>query len=261
MPELAEIWLMSECINTLKDHELTTNFSRFKNLSTQDLPKKFFISSDSRGKELKITLRSIEKSINLFFSMGMSGNIAIENETRNNTRLSFIVNDKTFLNLNDTRKFAKVKIKDDWNEDRSPCPVKEHEAFISHLQSSLHDKILSKLTIGEALLQQQYFNGIGNYLRAEILFRAKIAPWSNALETLSDSKKFKLIVSLCKKLPLEVLELGGGQIKDWKSPTGKDPQLFADWQQVYRKGKSYEEKRTKRTMWYDPSLECPIKDQ
>ena len=258
MPELAEIWIMSNCINTIKDQSVTLNLNNFKNLNLNNFPKKFNISSDSRGKELKITLTSPKQVLNLFFSMGMSGNIAIENTIHKHTRLSFKIDNNTFLNLNDMRKFAKVTIRDDWNDKRSSCPVKEHLEFTRELQTHINDKIFKKLTIGEALLRQEYFNRIGNYLRAEILFRAQIVPWDNAFEVLNDPNKFKIIIALCRQLPLEVLELGGGQIKDWKSPTGKDPQLFADWQQVYRKGKSYEEKRTKRTMWYDPKLEYPI---
>ena len=38
--------------------------------------------------------------------------------------------------------------------------------------------------ICETLLNQKYFNGIGNYLRAEILYRLKIPPFTKARDVL-----------------------------------------------------------------------------
>lgn len=45
-----------------------------------------------------------------------------------------------------------------------PCPCREH------VLRNLADKTFDR-PICEALLDQRFFNGIGNYLRAEILFR------------------------------------------------------------------------------------------
>lgn len=52
---------------------------------------------------------------------------------------------------------------DTWMCVCSP-PVREN--VLSHLADHAFDR-----PICEALLNQKYFNGIGNYLRAEILFR------------------------------------------------------------------------------------------
>lgn len=56
--------------------------------------------------------------------------------------------------------------------------------FRENVLSNLSDKAFDR-PICEALLNQKYFNGIGNYLRAEILYRLFLA-----LLLCTDSKKF-----------------------------------------------------------------------
>ncbi|EOA92697.1 Endonuclease VIII-like 1, partial [Anas platyrhynchos] len=53
---------------------------------------------------------------------------------------------------------------------------------------NLDDKAFDK-PICEALLNQKYFNGIGNYLRAEILYRLKIPPFEKARTVLEALKQ------------------------------------------------------------------------
>ena len=62
-------------------------------------------------------------------------------------------------------------------------------------------------SIGEVLLDQKYFNGIGNYLRAEILYRGCISPSVNARELFEvNSKAGNRLLSLCRTVPLEVFD-------------------------------------------------------
>ena len=68
------------------------------------------------------------------------------------------------------------------------------------------------------LMDQKYFNGIGNYLRAEILYRAKMDPWKSAYDAIKDGK----MLALCRMVPLEAYKIGGGSIKDWKNPFGEE---------------------------------------
>lgn len=55
-----------------------------------------------------------------------------------------------------------------------PCPSREN------VLRNLADKIFDR-PICEALLDQRFFNGIGNYLRAEILYRLACRPWTRGL--------------------------------------------------------------------------------
>uniref|UniRef100_A0A8C4VZ11 Endonuclease 8-like 1 n=1 Tax=Gopherus evgoodei TaxID=1825980 RepID=A0A8C4VZ11_9SAUR len=94
---------------------------------------------------------------------------------------------------------------------------------------NLSDKAFNK-PICEALLNQKFFNGIGDYLRAEILYRLKIPPFEKArtvLEALqhrkqspdlSLSKKVKLkrenpdLLELCHAVPVEVIHMAWGTV-------------------------------------------------
>ena len=57
-----------------------------------------------------------------------------------------------------------------WSKDRAPDPMFEYEEFRSNILDNLTDRIFDK-PLCEVMHNQKYFNGIGNYLRAEIIFR------------------------------------------------------------------------------------------
>lgn len=53
----------------------------------------------------------------------------------------------------------------------------EHDEFKENILSNLEQPVFRR-PICEVLLNQQYFNGIGNYLRAEVLYRWVWSGWS-----------------------------------------------------------------------------------
>ena len=57
-----------------------------------------------------------------------------------------------------------------WSKGRAPDPMFEYEEFRSNVLDNLTDRIFDK-PLCEVMHNQKYFNGIGNYLRAEIIFR------------------------------------------------------------------------------------------
>lgn len=75
------------------------------------------------------------------------------------------------LSFVDFRRFGRWQINADWGLDRGPCPITDYENFRSNVINNLEDCAFKNKAICEVLLNQKYFNGIGNYLRAEILFR------------------------------------------------------------------------------------------
>ncbi|XP_063494774.1 endonuclease 8-like 1 isoform X9 [Symphalangus syndactylus] len=131
---------------------------------------------------------------------------------------------------------------------------------------NLADKAFDR-PICEALLDQRFFNGIGNYLRAEILYRLKIPPFEKArsvLEalqqrrpspelTLSQKIRTKLqnpdLLELCHSVPKEVVQLGG---KGYGSESGEeDFAAFRAWLRCYgMPGMSSLQDRHGRTIWF-----------
>jgi len=121
----------------------------------------------------------------------------------------------------------------------------EFDLFAENLRTNSHRKIFDK-PICELLMNQKYFNGIGNYLRAEILYRADVNPWTPAREAIKNGK----LLALCRIIPMEAYKIGGGSIRDWKNPYG-DQQLTMDrWLQCYGKEASTVD-GTGRKLWFN----------
>jgi endonuclease VIII-like 1 len=222
MPELAEIKIMSDHINNKCEgkvfflveknpvHKSKTDLSVINELLSTGAK----ITSESRGKELRMDFENKEgKKNSLFFMMGMSGNFKFgkAQDEPKHTHLKFCTDNNEFLFMYDLRRFARWKVGSEWNTDRGPCPVEEFSDFDKHVKSNLNKRCFEK-PIYEALMDQKYFNGIGNYLRAEILGRINSDPRQNARDYIMKNPD---VLKLCKKIPQEAYVLGGGRLKDW----------------------------------------------
>ncbi|NWH85735.1 NEIL1 Endonuclease, partial [Aegithalos caudatus] len=170
----------------------------------------------------------------------------------------------------DPRRFGSWRLGDAWQPERGPCVVSEYQAFRENVLKNLDDRAFDK-PICEVLLNQKYFNGIGNYLRAEILFRVKIPPFEKArtvLEALKEqqqerrkkdpsltlSKKVKLrqenpdLLELCHTVPMEVITAE----KQLLDPEHSDNYAaFKSWLRCYLvPGMSCLRDRSGRTIWF-----------
>ncbi|XP_065727532.1 endonuclease 8-like 1 isoform X4 [Phocoena phocoena] len=151
----------------------------------------------------------------------------------------------------------------------------EYEQFRENVLRNLADKAFDR-PICEALLDQRFFNGIGNYLRAEILYRLRIPPFEKArtvLEalqqrrpspelTLSQKIRAKLqnpdLLELCHSVPKEVVQLGGKGYGP--ESTEEDFAAFRAWLRCYgTPGMSSLRDRHGRTIWFqgDPGPLAP----
>ncbi|XP_074184405.1 endonuclease 8-like 1 isoform X3 [Rhinolophus sinicus] len=175
----------------------------------------------------------------------------------------------------DIRRFGRWDIGGEWQPGRGPCVLREYEQFRENVLRNLADKAFDR-PICEALLDQRFFNGIGNYLRAEILYRLRIPPFEKArtvLEalqqhkpspelTLSQKIRAKLqnpdLLELCHSVPKEVVQLGG---KGYGQESGEeDFAAFRAWLQCYgMAGMSSLRDRHGRTIWFqgDPGPLAP----
>lgn len=272
MPELAEVMIMSEYINSSVKNKTFINYrqsneTKVKKLKLPDyINNGFKINATSRGKSLILHLQSnsntIDDGIKISISMGMTGNwdFVPSNQIPKHSHLMFDTSDGYTLCLIDARRFAKWKLGED--KKRGPCPVKEHKQFRDKILKDIdkNNKLFEK-PIYEVLMDQKYFNGIGNYLRAEILYRAKINPFIPATEII---KTCPQILDLCKEIPEEAYVIGGGKLKDWENPYNRGygrgrinkkmkkniPTNFVDWLQCYQKETSIIDKKGRR-FWFD----------
>lgn len=255
MPELAEVKIMSDFVNAavvgLVFDEIRVSAAVKKRLPL-DKPKDlklFSILSESRGKE---TLLVLTKKGRSFFSytvrvsMGMTGHwqVTDSSDLPKHAHLAFISTDGQALCLVDSRRFARWKWSG-WSANRGPCPLTDVEKFRLNVTTNRNRPTFDR-PVAEVLMDQKYFNGIGNYLRAEILYRANQDPFEPARDAIHNNP---FILDLCTTVAAEAYMIGGGQLKDWKSPFSVPPDGFHSWIKCY--GKSDQSVDLKgRRLWY-----------
>jgi endonuclease VIII-like 1 len=261
MPELAELKLTADFINrSAKDrifHDVWKNPAHKGNEIKIAFP--FSIEAVSRGKELILQISTAGdfatednmEFLPLKMTMGMSGHFqwAQSGNKPKHTHLSF-ESEAGSLCFVDVRRFGRWGF-GWWNPDRSPDPTTDYNSFEKNIRENVLTSKEFKKPIHEVLMNQKYFNGIGNYLRAEILYRTECNPFISAEEAIV---KYPEILSLCKDIPLLAYSLGGGRLKDWKNPNGEEPpKNWGEFMKCYAvKGMEKVLDKNGRTFWYDP---------
>jgi endonuclease VIII-like 1 len=267
MPEISEVRIMSEFINRRAGevdyfHSISKN-PEHKSKTNLILPfSKFQLRADSRGKELRLRFIDLDfkyeetSSRDMVFTMGMSGNWNYSNDVfsiPNHTHLRIVDSKYGILGLHDVRRFARWDWRG-WNPERGPDPDTEFDSFVDNIYKNIQtDRVFNK-PVYEVLMNQKYFNGVGNYLRAEILGRIDSDPTASAREyILLNGPEFFAILS---KVIKESYILGGGQFKDWYNQADlekKKSKEFQAWMKFYlHKERCIAIKdSSKRTFWMD----------
>ncbi|XP_053128827.1 endonuclease 8-like 1 isoform X1 [Hemicordylus capensis] len=294
MPEGPELHLASKYINaTCGGLIFSGQVEKSEVSKNPEVPfesDRYVVSATSRGKELKLTLtpvkredaspgKGMQEPMDLVFRFGMSGSFKLVPvaEMPKHAHLRFYTKESSprALCYVDFRRFGRWEVDGTWQADRGPCVMLEYEKFRQNVLTNLADKAFNK-PICEALLNQKFFNGIGNYLRAEILHRLKIPPFEKARTVLENlqhreqpsdvtlSKKVKLkrenpdFLELCHILPMEVVNLAGG--KGYDPEKKADNTAFEEWLQCYYvPGSKTLRDANGRTIWFqgDPGPMAP----
>jgi endonuclease VIII-like 1 len=260
MPELAELKLTADYINRVSSGKVFSDI--WKNPVHKGkgvlVTFPFTVQAKSRGKELMLELCIAEdfateennECLHLMMTMGMAGHFqwSERNNRPKHTHLSFVCEDGELCFV-DVRRFGRWNF-GYWNPERGPDPTVNFKAFKLFILSNLHKKDFDK-PIHEALMNQKFFNGIGNYLRAEILYRLDIDPFSKARDVINNNSA---ILDLCREIPSIAYELGGGRLRDWKNPDGElANQKWEDFMKCYgRKNMNKITDSNGRTFWFDP---------
>lgn len=255
MPELAELKLTAQFINEASKGKIFTNIRKNPDHKGEmfEVPfQDFTLNAKSRGKELVVYINKInsDEVVPLRMTMGMAGHFrwVPPGVLSKHSHLKFYSDEGT-LDFVDIRRFGKWKLGHEWSDNRGPDPTEEWDAFVKNIEDNLHKSAFDK-PICEVLMNQQYFNGIGNYLRAEILFRVGDAnPFMSAREAI---KQHPSILKYCKALPLYAFSLGGGKIKDWKNPFNEAQDKSTFFLCYSQNVMSNVIDKGGRRFWYDP---------
>lgn len=262
MPELAELKLTSEFVNEASKGLVYTYVEKNPEHKGQDLniPFKYWrLSSESKGKEIVLTITCDDtgQTIPIRMTMGMSGHFKVTNTAHEpkHAHLKFYRKDGTTLSFVDVRRFGKWTQGLSWNEDRGPDPTQDFDAFFMHIMTNLTNRTFRK-PLYEVLMDQKWFNGIGNYLRAEIIYRAEnVDPFLPASMQLA---KYPKILTLCRDIPMLAYAKGGGSIKDWDNPFGESA-IKEKFMLCYgNKDMNTRIDPKGRRFWYDPKWDISI---
>lgn len=254
MPELAELKFTADYVNQVSEGQTYVGVEKNPIHKCDDLNipfKKFKIKAVSKGKEMVLYFldKLSDQYIPVRITMGMSGHFKLTNtgQEPKHSHLKFYRSDGTTMSFVDVRRFGKWKQGVAWSENRGPDPTTEFDMFWTKVMTNL-----TKLNkpLYEVLMDQKYFNGIGNYLRAEIIYRAgNVDPF---LPAGMQFARYPKLLELCRDIPLLAYAKGGGSIKDWDNPFGDDS-IQEKFMLCYGNDKMSKRKdRNGRTFWYDP---------
>ena len=249
MPEGPELHMAARFINQVNNRhkfggKIVKSEVSTKNPDVDFKAASYTIKGESRGKELKVFLTECgggkkAKETHILFRFGMSGSFKFttEEDLPKHAHLRFFTigeKPRQVLSFVDYRRFGRWEIEGEWGKDRGPDPMFDYDNFRQNVLDNLEAATFNK-PICETMLDQKYFNGIGNYLRAEILFRANVKPFSQAREVLEglsekcDDRGDPDLLLLSNIVMLEVLKLDKGKNYD---PQETD-QSFSSWLQCY----------------------------
>lgn len=252
MPEAPEVRIMSDYINL---HSKDKTFTKLYHVERGNIPRdaglieNFQLESHQSGKEMTLKLHNNDKSIQFSIFMGMSGNWKIvPTQNWNDTkyiRMRLDTSDENSLLLYGSYMGPRYRLGKFTGVKRGPDIVKEFDNFKKNVLDNLNKKIFDK-PICEVLLNQQYFSGVGNYLRSTILNYMDINPFQVARTSITNHPQ---IFEMCRDVIETSYKLNGGQIQDWKNPFGGDINEFNNWV-FYKKGLSCKD-GLGRTFWFN----------
>lgn len=204
MPEGPEVTINVDYIKsivgqfTLKDVQVLGGRYK-KNISTLKNYDKFIKSLPSKCKTFsnkgKFIYIILENNWSIWITYGMSGHLTQEDKKHNN--IQFIMeNSNDNFYFNDVRNFGTIQFHENLDElDKKlktlgTDPLREPKNtkyFIDKIRKMNQTKVIS-----EVLMDQKVYSGVGNYIRAEVLYRSKINPFLTLAE-LTD-EQLKIIV-------------------------------------------------------------------
>jgi len=153
--------------------------------------------------------------------------------------------------VSDFTRFSFWKWTSAWDPYKSPDIVTHHNEWREHLRKNKDRKNFKK-PIFEIMMDQTYFNGIGNFTRTEILARTRFSPFTTLYDVLDSPIMRDDFFRVAKETLQDIHRYGGMQFEHWRNPFGVTKEKFNLWIRCYRKfGKAYYMRDSKtRYFWF-----------
>lgn len=241
MPEGPEVKLITDCLN---------NVVKGKNLIEINIEKNR-IKKAPNGYNAFVKLLPLKvKKINkkgkfMYWDFGehrymlnhlmMTGSWAIKKDKY--SIFEFVFSNNIKLYYSDKRKFGRLEFIYSEKEITEELRKLGPDMMDSDINSAIFVEIMrkcNKKNIGVAMMSQDNVSGIGNYLRSEILYLAKVSPHRKVSEL--NEKKLIEIFLISKNLLETSYTLKGCSLQDFKNLEGEDG-AFQKNLQVYKQKK------------------------
>ena len=177
----------------------------------------------------------------LWNTFGMTGQWSLIPSKHACFELKFYNSEGIFntIYFNDPRHFGTIKFVKGVDKLKEKLATLGWEPFFHHKQENWKQFLIKQLSksdkpIGQLLLDQSIFCGVGNYIRAEALYLAKISPWkiSNKLSELEIISLRDAIISVVE----ESYKYQGATISTYKTPFGENGKYSSQFK-VYKQKK------------------------
>lgn len=231
----------------------------------QNLPLKI-LSVATHGKFLYWIFRDADfELLWLFNTFGMSGYWSTDKQ--GHAHIEFVRADGQSIFYHDQRNFGTFKFTSDLKDftdkiDSLGPDVLENWISLEGFKYIFTQKKNGQKTLPELLMNQKLISGIGNYLKAEILWMAELSPHRTA-DSLNE-KEWKDLHSLCHIIPSESLysEKGSSILTYRAKNKNKDLTYPLGRLAVYKRDKDPkgrkvipEKTKDKRTTWWVPEYQ------
>ncbi len=176
----------------------------------------------------KVLILELSNDKSLVIHLKMTGQLIYPGDAKK-SRVSFKLSDNNWLDFNDRRLFAELRLLDDWRslkfiKNLGPEPF---DLTVDRFKEMLASK---KIRIKPLLMDQAFISGIGNLYAVEALFRAKVHPERPAL-SLSDKEKETLLKEIKDTLN-EAIKYKGSSVDQYRQLSG-EPGDYAKYHKVY----------------------------
>ena len=175
---------------------------------------------ECKGKFIYFTFDSEGKDVYMFNTLGMSG--MWSNIRGKHARVVLFFSDAEPLFYNDIRNFGTLKVvnsQSDLNKKLKSLGPDMLEDGIGPEQFYKRIHKYGHKTIAEVIMNQKVVSGIGNYLKAECLYAAKISPHRFCCHI--SEKELQDLFYACRKIIRLSYETGGATISTYRQSNGK----------------------------------------
>lgn len=184
-------------------------------------------------RKAKVLILELSNGKSLVIHLKMTGQLVYPGNGKT-SRVSFRLSDGIFLDFNDQRLFAELRLRDNWKDlefiqGLGPEPF---EISVEQFKQMLYSK---KTKIKPLLMDQTFISGIGNLYAAEVLFRARIHPQRPAVSLLDKEKE--LLFKEIKGTLSEAIKYKGSSVDQYVQLSGEAGD-YVKYHRVYaREGK------------------------